>query len=110
MSMSIDFLTRGGTGLETTAMDTVGDMFYNCGRQYAVGRCEMPNRKAHDLPAAGATFSRTFGGVDYIMTVVRQGRDIGYKVGEKIYESPSAAAKAVTQHAVNGWRFWRIEG
>lgn len=69
----------------------------------------MPVRKAHGLPKVGDTFNRTFKHVQYTMTIVRARKGIGYKVGNNIYSSPSAAAKSVTQTAVNGWTFWHIE-
>lgn len=39
------------------------------------------------------------------MTVVHDGNDIGYKVGTKIYSSPSSAAKSITNYEINGWVF-----
>lgn len=68
----------------------------------------MPKRKAHKLPKVGDRFSRVFKDVQYTMTVVADGKRIGYKVGNNVYTSPSAAAESVTHIAVNGWRFWRI--
>jgi len=68
----------------------------------------MPKRKAHKLPKVGDTFSRIFKDVKYTMTVVGEGKRIGYKVGNTVYTSPSAAAQSVTHQAVNGWRFWHI--
>ena len=69
----------------------------------------MPIRKAHTLPKVGDTFKRTFKQVQYTMKVVKEEKRIGYKVGNSVYRSPSAAAKSVTQTAVNGWKFWHIE-
>ena len=69
----------------------------------------MPVRKAHVLPKVGDTFKRTFKHIQYTMTIVRGRKGIGYKVGDSIYSSPSAAAKSVTKTAVNGWIFWHIE-
>jgi len=43
------------------------------------------------------------------MIVVEGRKGIEYKVGDSIYRNPSAAAKSVTKHAVNGWVFWHIE-
>lgn len=69
----------------------------------------MPARRAHKLPKVGDTFNRIFKQVQYTMTVVEDGKRIGYKVGKNVYRSPSAAAESVTQTAVNGWKFWRIK-
>jgi len=68
----------------------------------------MPIRKVHTLPKVGDTFHRTFKHAQYTMKVVKGEKGIGYKVGDNVYASPSAAAKSVTQHAVNGWKFWHI--
>jgi hypothetical protein len=69
----------------------------------------MPVRKAHVLPNVGDSFNRTWKDVKYTMKIVSVGKGIGYKLGKNIYQTPSAAAKSVTQQAVNGWRFWHIE-
>lgn len=69
----------------------------------------MPKKKSHDVPKVGKTFSRVFKGKKYSMSVVKKGEGIGYEVGGKVFRSPSAAAKSVTSHAVNGWVFWHIE-
>ncbi len=69
----------------------------------------MPVRKVHRLPKVGDTFNRTYKEVQYTMKIVRAGKGIGYEVDTRIYSTPSAAAKSVTQTAVNGWKFWRIE-
>lgn len=77
---------------------------------YAIKKEEdMPRRKPHDIPEAGKTFRRVFKGETYSMNVVKEGKRIGYKVGGRVFRSPSAAAKSVTSHAVNGWVFWNIE-
>jgi hypothetical protein len=34
----------------------------------------------------------------------------GLRVRDKLYPSLSSAARAVAGHAVNGWKFWRIQG
>lgn len=28
--------------------------------------------------------------------------------GEKVFQSPSGAAKAVTDSSINGWKFWKV--
>lgn len=69
----------------------------------------MPKRKRHEIPSVGKKFSRVFKGKTYSMTVVKEGKGTGYKVGDTVYPTPTAAAKSVTSGAVNGWVFWRIE-
>jgi replication-associated recombination protein RarA len=54
-------------------------------------------------------FEKGFRGKRYTLSVVDDGQRIGYKVGNMIYRSPSAAAKSITGSAVNGWLFWNID-
>ena len=68
----------------------------------------MSTRKPHKTPKIGKIFKREFKGEVYQMTVVNDADGIRYKVDNKIYRSPSAAAKSITNDAVNGWRFWKI--
>lgn len=69
----------------------------------------MAKRKNRKMPKTGEVFEKTFDGKRYVLTVVNDGQRIGYKVGQTIYPSPSAAAKAITETEVNGWKFWRID-
>ena len=43
------------------------------------------------------------------MVVVNMEGRLGYRIGNKTFPSPSAAAKSVTNSEVNGWRFWKID-
>ena len=62
----------------------------------------------HNKPDAGSIFKKKYKGKIYTMTVVHEGNNIGYKVGRKIYRSPSSAAKSITNYEINGWVFWSI--
>ena len=63
-------------------------------------------RIAHKLPAVGSTLTRKYKGQPYTAKIVRvNGRAVKY--GNRIFFSPSAAAKAVTGYDINGWTFWR---
>ena len=68
----------------------------------------MPTRKKRRLPPVGEQFNREFGKKQYHMTVVKTEQGVGYKVGNKVYTSPSAAAKAITNNSTNGWVFWKM--
>jgi hypothetical protein len=62
------------------------------------------------LPA-GSTLHIRYKGKVTRATVVREEEGTGIRVGNKIYPSPSAAAKAVMGGgSVNGWAAWRFEG
>ena len=69
----------------------------------------MPQRKARSLPKIGDVFKGKTRGKMYKMEVVRAGKKLGYKVKDKVYGSPSGAAKSLTNHEVNGWRFWKAD-
>ena len=69
----------------------------------------MGKRKERKLPLPGTRFPRTYKGEIYIMEVVSQEGRIGYKVGQVICDSPTAAAKVITKTEVNGWAFWGLE-
>ncbi len=65
---------------------------------------------ARELPPAGTTLQGRFRGETHTATIVEMeglpsGR--GVKLGDDLYPSLSAAAKAITGHPVNGWRFWQ---
>ncbi len=53
----------------------------------------------------GKRIYASFKGKEYKALVKRNGR---IRFNGSIYDSPTAAAKAITKRAVNGWRFWRI--
>jgi 3-methyladenine DNA glycosylase Mpg len=73
---------------------------------------ERPRQKiARDLPALGTTFTGKFKGQTYSATIVEAedsptGKAVEYAA--KRYTSLSAAAKAITDHSINGWLFWNI--
>jgi hypothetical protein len=71
----------------------------------------MPKRKARPVPEPGTTFEKQFKGSTYKMVVVKTADGVGYKVGNKVYGSPTAAAKAVqgSDQEINGPRFWQMD-
>jgi len=39
------------------------------------------------------------------LAVVQAG---GIAIGEKVFRSPTAAARSIVSYSVNGWTFWRL--
>jgi len=67
-------------------------------------------KMARELPPVGTTLQGRFKGETRTATVVEAkdvptGRVVEYE--DTHYRSLSAAAKAITGHAINGWRFWQ---
>jgi len=66
--------------------------------------------RARELPAIGTALSARHKGKSYTATIIeakdaRAGRAL--RSGEQLFDSLSAAGKAITGHSVNGWRFWQ---
>ncbi len=65
---------------------------------------------ARQLPPVGTTLTgRSKGQTHTAVIVEAKDRPAGraVKYGDQLFPSLSAAAKAVTGHSANGWRFWR---
>lgn len=62
-----------------------------------------------DTPKLGSKFEKKWKKKTYVMTVVEQNGSVKFKVGNKIFNSPTAAAKSITECSVNGWKFWEIQ-
>ena len=67
-------------------------------------------KMARELPPVGTTLQGRFKGETRTATIVEAqdlpaGKAVDYEGGR--YTSLSAAAKAITGHAINGWRFWQ---
>ncbi len=68
----------------------------------------MPKTKNRSVPEDGTLCVKTYKKVKYTMRVIRTETGIAYKLGGKIYSSPSSAAKSITKSEVNGWVFWSL--
>jgi Protein of unknown function (DUF2924) len=68
----------------------------------------MPKRKRRNPPPAGAIFEREYQGRAYRLRVVDKNGERSFEVGGRAFATLSGAAKSITKHEVNGWRFWRI--
>jgi len=67
-------------------------------------------RIARELPPVGTILTSTHRGQSHTAEIVEAkelpaGRGVRY--GEEIFSSLSAAGRAVTGHATNGWKFWQ---
>jgi hypothetical protein len=61
--------------------------------------------------AAGTKISARYKGKTHTCEVVQTDEGIAYRLDGKDYNSPSSAGRAVTGGvAVNGWRFWSLDG
>ena len=69
----------------------------------------MPKHKYRTPPPIGSVYDRRYKGVRARMTVVESADSAAYRVGDRDYKTPSAAAKSITGAEVNGWKFWRID-
>lgn len=56
----------------------------------------------------GAQLHGQYRGKSYKAEIVKSGEGIGVRQGRKVYSSLSAAAEAITGHAMNGRVFWKI--
>jgi hypothetical protein len=68
----------------------------------------MPKAKKRTMPTFGSVFEKNYGGKTYRLKIVKSSNGIAYEVSGRIFKTPTAAAKNIVKHAVNGWRFWKI--
>ncbi len=70
----------------------------------------MPGRRIDRTPPpVGSVYDRVFKGTQVRMSVVATADGIVFRVGDRDYRTPTAAAKSVTGNEVNGWSFWRMD-
>ena len=69
-------------------------------------------KMAHELPPAGTVLQGRFKGETYTAIIVEAEGSSGKRIrlGDHLYPSLSSAAKAITGHPINGWRFWQPVG
>ncbi len=65
----------------------------------------MAKRKPRPQPPIGTECTRRHKGKTFTMTVVSTDGGLGYRVGRKVFSTPTAAAKSITNTEVNGWVF-----
>ncbi len=66
-------------------------------------------KKERKPPQIGLIFRKKFKGQEYSMKVVGEPDYPKYKVGDKIFKTPTAAAKHITNNEINGWIFWKMD-
>jgi len=69
----------------------------------------MPQRRHRVLPKKGSSYEKHFKEKRFVMVVVEENGRILYEVGKSRFLTPTAAAKSITKHEVNGWKFWNID-
>jgi hypothetical protein len=69
----------------------------------------MPRRKHRVPPKKGSTYEKHFKGKRFVMVVVEENGRVLYEVEKSRFPTPTAAAKSITHHEVNGWDFWRMD-
>lgn len=71
----------------------------------------MNKRLLRKDPEVGRRFQHRYKGTMYVLTVVKTSDGIGYELLGKIYQSPTAAAKALvgSDQPTNGRKFWHID-
>lgn len=68
----------------------------------------MPQKIQRPNPKKGTIFIKKYKKKEYRMEVIENNGIIEFKVNNKIYKSPTAAAKSITNNEVNGWYFWKM--
>ena len=71
----------------------------------------MKTNDKRRVPDAGEVFVHRYKGVSYTLKVVTTEGGIGYELDGEVYQSPTAAAKAIVgqDQFVNGRKFWKID-
>jgi hypothetical protein len=69
----------------------------------------MPKTKTRTPPKLGSAFKKDYQGITYSLMVVEQKGRVLYRLQGETFNSPTAAAKSLTKHAVNGWLFWKMD-
>lgn len=69
----------------------------------------MPKRKKRELPKVGSTFERKFRRKTYQLKTVGAPGGVAYELAGKTFKTPTAAAKSIVKHEINGWVFWKMD-
>jgi hypothetical protein len=70
----------------------------------------MGKPKQRKPPAVGSEYKRTTSdGKTHVLTVIKESGVIKYRLGNKVFESPSGAGRSIRGTEVNGWVYWRID-
>jgi hypothetical protein len=71
----------------------------------------MAKHKERSLPSAGSKYEKKLrNGMKYVLNVVKVAGETKYRVGNRVFDSPSGAAESINGgKAANGWVFWKID-
>ena len=69
----------------------------------------MKYRIERKTPKVGVIFERDFAGKHYVLKIVKSKAGMAYELNDKVFMTPTAAAKSITKFEVNGWRFWHMK-
>ena len=76
---------------------------------YFLEASTMGHSKARSLPKPGASFKKVYKGTTYALSVAEHKGRLIYRLRGESFISPSAAAKSLTHHEINGWVFWSMD-
>ena len=69
----------------------------------------MRKKIKHTVPKAGTIFEKRYRGRFYKLTVVTSFGKLAFDLDGRTFKTPTAAAKSITKHEINGWKFWCID-
>ena len=68
----------------------------------------MAKRKPHKTPPVGSRFEKRYRGKTYALKVIEKDGKVLFEVSGKHFDTPTGAAKQITKHEINGWKFWKL--
>lgn len=63
----------------------------------------------HVMPKVGTVYEKKYKGKLFKLTVVRASGKTAFDYSGQAFDTPTAAAKTITKHEINGWKFWGID-
>jgi len=69
----------------------------------------MPKILKRKNPIPGTVFYKTYKNKEYKLEVIEVNKKICFKLLNKIYNTPTGAARSITNNDINGWKFWKID-
>lgn len=68
----------------------------------------MRKTKLWKMPEVGSAFEKIYNGRVYRLKVVKILTGVAFELDGHLYDTPTAAAKYIVKHEVNGWTFWKM--
>jgi hypothetical protein len=69
----------------------------------------MPKTKKREMPKAGSVFEKQYLGKTHKLKVVKSPTGVAFEYNGRVFRTPTAAAKSIVNHEVNGWTFWKMD-